>query len=105
MLLVTTTDDLQVLSQNITIVWSANSTKAAQNPILQLLNSGNLVLIDGRDGNSRAYLWQSFDYPSNTLLPGMKLGWDLRIGLDQHLLAWKNFGDPSPGDFTWEIEL
>ncbi|GKV42583.1 hypothetical protein SLEP1_g49966 [Rubroshorea leprosula] len=72
MLMVTTTDDLQVLSQNITT-------------------------FDGRDGNSRAYLWQSFDCPSNTLLPGMKLGWDLRTGLDQHLLAWKNYDDPSPG--------
>ncbi|GLU23499.1 hypothetical protein SLE2022_394970 [Rubroshorea leprosula] len=105
MLMVTTTGDLQVLSQNITVVWSANSTKAAQNPILQLLNSGNLVLIDGRDGNSAAYLWQSFDYPSDTLLPGMKLGWDLRTDLDRRLLAWKNSDDPSPGDFTWEIEL
>ncbi|GLU23083.1 hypothetical protein SLE2022_391150 [Rubroshorea leprosula] len=105
MLMVTTTGDLQLLSQNITVVWSANSTKAAQNPILQLLNSGNLVLIDGRDGNSGAYLWQSFDYPSDTLLPGMKLGWDLRTGLDRRLLAWKSSDDPSPGDFTWEIEL
>ncbi|GKV42596.1 hypothetical protein SLEP1_g49979 [Rubroshorea leprosula] len=105
MLMVTTTGDLQVLSQNITIVWSANSKKAAQNPILQLLNSGNLVLTDDRDGNSGAYLWQSFDYPSDTLLPGMKLGWDLRTGLDRRLLAWKNSNDPSPGDFTWEIEL
>ncbi|GLT31625.1 hypothetical protein SLA2020_063510 [Shorea laevis] len=105
MLMVTTTGDLQVLSQNITVVWSANSTKAAQNPILQLLDSGNLVLIDGRDGNLGAYLWQSFDYPSDTLIPGMKLGWDLRTGLDRRLLAWKNSDDPSPGDFTWEIEL
>ncbi|GLU23490.1 hypothetical protein SLE2022_394900 [Rubroshorea leprosula] len=105
MLMVTTTGDLQLLSQNITVVWSANSKKAAQNPILQLLNSGNLVLIDDRDGNSGAYLWQSFDYPSDTLLPEMKIGWDLRTGLDRRLLAWKNSDDPSPGDFTWEIEL
>ncbi|GKV42582.1 hypothetical protein SLEP1_g49965 [Rubroshorea leprosula] len=105
MLMVTTTGHLQLLSQNITVVWSANSKKAAQNPILQLLNSGNLVLIDGRDGNSGAYLWQSFDYPSDTLLPGMKLGWDLRTSLDRRLSAWKNSDDPSPGDFTSEIEL
>nr|POE62492.1 g-type lectin s-receptor-like serine/threonine-protein kinase [Quercus suber] len=35
-----------------------------------LLDSGNLVL---RDENSKI-LWQSFDFPSHTLLPGMKLG-------------------------------
>ncbi|GLT31627.1 hypothetical protein SLA2020_063530 [Shorea laevis] len=105
MLMVTTAGDVQLRSQNITVVWSANSTKAAQNPVLRLLNSGNLVLIDGRDGHTEAYSWQSFDYPSDTLLPGMKLGWDLRTGLDRRLLAWKNYDDPSPGDFTWEIEL
>uniref|UniRef100_A0A2N9FN74 EGF-like domain-containing protein n=1 Tax=Fagus sylvatica TaxID=28930 RepID=A0A2N9FN74_FAGSY len=37
--------------------------------------------------------------------PGMKLGWDLRTGLDRCLSAWKNWDDPSPGDFTWGIEL
>ncbi|GLT57857.1 hypothetical protein SLA2020_307990 [Shorea laevis] len=104
MLMVTTTGDVQLLSQNITVVWSANSTKAAQNPKLQLLDSGNLVLIDGSD-ISGAYLWQSFDYPSDTLLPEMKLGWDLRTHLNRRLSAWKNSDDPSPGDFTWEIEL
>ncbi|GLT57836.1 hypothetical protein SLA2020_307810 [Shorea laevis] len=104
MLMVTTTGDVQLLSQNITVVWSANSTKAAQNPKLRLLDSGNLVLIDGSDV-SGTYLWQSFDYPSDTLLPEMKLGWDLRTHLNRHLSAWKNSDDPSPGDFTWEIEL
>ncbi|GLT51481.1 hypothetical protein SLA2020_248880 [Shorea laevis] len=104
MLVVTTTGDVQLLSQNITVVWSGNSTTAAQNPVLQLLNSGNLVLIDGSDV-SGAYLWQSFDYPSDTLLPEMKLGWDLRTGLNRHLSAWKNSDDPSPGDFTCGIEL
>ncbi|GLT51477.1 hypothetical protein SLA2020_248840 [Shorea laevis] len=103
MLMVTTTGDVQLLSQNITVVWSANSTKAAQNPKLRLLDSGNLVLIDGSD-DSGAYLWQSFDYPSDTLLPEMKLGWDLRTGLNRRLLAWKSSDDPSPGDLTLEIE-
>lgn len=35
----------------------------------------------------------------------MKLGWDLKTGLDRRLSAWKNSDDPSPGDFTWGIEL
>jgi hypothetical protein len=46
-----------------------NSSKQAQNPVWQLLDSGNLVLRDdGKDGSSENYLWQSFDYPSDTLL-------------------------------------
>jgi hypothetical protein len=103
------TGNLVLLSQNnkkgSVVVWSANSTKKASNPIAQLLDNGNLVLRDGKDGNPGNYLWQSFDYPSDTLLPGMKLGWDLKKGLDRRLSAWKNLDDPSPGDFTWGVEL
>ena len=63
---------------------------------VELLDSGNLVL---RDVVAGTYLWQSFDYPSDTLLPGMKLGWDLRTGLKRSLSAWKNSEDPCPGRF------
>ena len=73
---INTTGNLVLLSQNSSLVWSANSTKQALNPTLQLLETGNLVLRDGYDGNSENYLWQRFDYPCDTLLPGMKLGWD-----------------------------
>ncbi|KAI9177650.1 hypothetical protein LWI28_017762 [Acer negundo] len=97
-----------VMRQNKTVVWSANSTKGAKNSVvLQLLNSGNLVLRDEQssgDGFS-SYLWQSFDYPCDTLLPKMKLGWDLKTGLERRLSSWKSPDDPSPGDFTWGVEL
>ncbi|XP_011014316.1 PREDICTED: G-type lectin S-receptor-like serine/threonine-protein kinase At4g27290 [Populus euphratica] len=94
-----------VRNNNSTVVWSSNSKKAAQSAMGELLDSGNLVLRDGKDANSGIYLWQSFDYPSDTLLPGMKLGWDLRIGLDRRLSAWKSPDDPSSGDFTWGAQL
>ena len=93
---------LVLLSQNLTVAWSANSIKEAKNPIVQLLDSGNLVLREESEDN---YLWQSFDYPSDTLLPGMKLGWDLRTGLERRLTAWKSPDDPSPGELSWGIEL
>ncbi|XP_015897150.3 G-type lectin S-receptor-like serine/threonine-protein kinase At4g27290 isoform X3 [Ziziphus jujuba] len=56
-----------LLSQNTTVVWSSSSSKQSENPILQLLNSGNLVLRDGKDGNSGIFLWQSFDCPIGTV--------------------------------------
>lgn len=90
---------------NNSVFWSINSTKQAQSPILQLLDSGNLVLRDEKDENAENYLWQSFDHPCDTLLPGMKFGWDLRTGLNRRLSAWKSEDDPSPGDLTWEMEL
>ena len=48
MLMVNSSGSLVLLSQNRTVAWSANSTKKAWNPIVQLLDSGNLVLKEGR---------------------------------------------------------
>ncbi|KAK2976696.1 hypothetical protein RJ640_013952 [Escallonia rubra] len=87
------------------IIWSTNTSRPAQRPVLvaQLLDSGNLVVRDVQtdDGN---FLWQSFDYPSDTLLPGMKLGKDFETGLERYLSSWKSNDDPSPGDFTYHCD-
>ena len=99
---VNSSGSLVLLGQNSMLAWSANQTKEARNPRVQLLDSGNLVL---REENEDDYLWQSFDYPSDTWLAGMKLGWDFRIGLDRRLTAWKSPDDPSPGELSWGIEL
>ncbi|XP_023879915.1 G-type lectin S-receptor-like serine/threonine-protein kinase At4g27290 isoform X2 [Quercus suber] len=105
MLMVNSSGSLVLLSQNRTVAWSANSTKQAWNPIVQLLDSGNLVLREENEEDPENYLWQSFDHPSDTWLPGMKLGWDLRTGLQRRLTAWKSPDDPSPGELSWGIEL
>ncbi|CAN6211931.1 unnamed protein product [Urochloa humidicola] len=84
------------------VFWSPPPSKAtaAAAPAAQLMDSGNFVLRSG----GAAVLWQSFDYPSDTLLPGMKLGWDLAAGLDRRLTTWRSPGDPSPGDYTFGID-
>ncbi|CAL2254344.1 unnamed protein product [Prunus armeniaca] len=105
MLMINSTGNLVLLGQNKSVAWSTSSVKHVQSAMVQLLNSGNLVVRDVKDGNTGTYLWQSFDYPSDTLLPGMKLGWDLRTGLQQSLSAWKNSEDPCPGYFTFGIEM
>ncbi|KAL0017635.1 hypothetical protein SO802_004704 [Lithocarpus litseifolius] len=105
MLMVNSSGNLVLLSQNRTVAWSANSTKKAWNPIVQLLDSGNLVLREENEENPEKYLWQSFDYPSDTWLPGMKLGWDLKTGLERRISAWKSPDDPSPGELSWGVEL
>ncbi|XP_057728583.1 G-type lectin S-receptor-like serine/threonine-protein kinase At4g27290 [Arachis stenosperma] len=97
--------NLDLVNQNGSVIWSAKSTKKAQSPVLQLLDSGNLVLRDETDQDPEQFLWQSFDYPCDTLLPGMKLGWDLKTGLERRVTAWKNWDDPSPGDFSWGISI
>ncbi|KAM4092592.1 hypothetical protein ACB094_06G051900 [Castanea mollissima] len=95
MLVVNSSGSLVLLRQN----------RTAWNPIVQLLDSGNLVLREENEENPEKYLWQSFDYPSDTWLPGMKLGWDLRTGLERRLSTWKSPDDPSPGELSWGIEL
>ncbi|XP_060675117.1 G-type lectin S-receptor-like serine/threonine-protein kinase At4g27290 isoform X2 [Ziziphus jujuba] len=104
-LMINSTGHVVLLGQKNSVVWSASSpTESVQVPILQLLDTGNLVLRSEKDDqNSESYLWQSFDYPCDTLLPGMKLGWDLRTGLERRIVSWKSPDDPSPGDFAWGI--
>ncbi|KAI8557684.1 hypothetical protein RHMOL_Rhmol04G0029000 [Rhododendron molle] len=88
------------------IIWSSNSTRVSAEevitPIAQLLDSGNLLLIEKTKTDS--VLWQSFDSMCDTRLPGMKLGANTNTGLDQHMTSWKAADDPSPGDFTYRIE-
>ncbi|GMN67211.1 hypothetical protein TIFTF001_036266 [Ficus carica] len=106
LLTINSTGNLVLMGHNKSVVWLMSSSKQAKKPIVQLLDSGNLVLRDEEDGNSETnYLWQSFDDPSDTLLPNMKLGWDFRTGLNRRLSAWKNWEDPCPGDFTCGFEF
>jgi len=92
---------LVLLSHTGSVAWSSNSSGPAKNPVAQLLDSGNLVLKDY--GNER-FLWESFDYPSDTLIPGMKLGWNFKTGLNRHLTSWKTTSDPSSGEYTYSVD-
>ncbi|PWA78653.1 S-locus glycoprotein domain-containing protein [Artemisia annua] len=82
------------------VVWSSNSTSSG-NATAQLYDSGNLVITDG---NSMKILWESFDYPTDTRLPGMKLGKNYLTGAEWHLTSWKSIDDPTIGEFTWSMD-
>ncbi|PON82240.1 S-locus glycoprotein [Trema orientale] len=98
--------NLVLLGHNKTVVWSSSSSssKQAQKPILQLLDTGNLVVGDEKDNGVVMYSWQSFDYPSDTGLPGMKTGFNLKTGFKWVLSAWRNPDDPCPDDYTFSLE-
>ncbi|WJX63129.1 hypothetical protein P8452_48051 [Trifolium repens] len=108
-LIVSRDGNLVLLNQNESFIWwSTNITTkvSTSSLVVQLLDNGNLVLRDEKNKNSGdGFLWQSFDYPCDTLLAGMKIGIDKRTGLNRHLTAWKNWDDPSSGDFINIIEL
>ncbi|KAL4634041.1 hypothetical protein ACB092_04G168700 [Castanea dentata] len=46
-------------------------------------------------------LWESFDNPTDTLLPGMKLGLDRMKGLNRILTSWKAKDDPGIGNCSF----
>ncbi|XP_031123785.1 G-type lectin S-receptor-like serine/threonine-protein kinase At4g27290 [Ipomoea triloba] len=92
---------------NHSTIWSTNNNTTSQspkNPIAQLLDSGNLVVRDADDENPQNFLWQSFDYPTDTYFPGMKLGWNFETGHEVFLTANKNESSPAPGNFTAHLD-
>uniref|UniRef100_A0A2N9EM92 non-specific serine/threonine protein kinase n=1 Tax=Fagus sylvatica TaxID=28930 RepID=A0A2N9EM92_FAGSY len=101
---VTHEGDIVLLSNTNSIVWSSNKSRAAESPVVQLLDSGNLVVKDGNENDLEKFLWQSFDYPCDTLLPGMKLGRNFVAGLDRFLTSWKSTEDPALGEFSLRID-
>ncbi|KAL5730613.1 hypothetical protein ACHQM5_003414 [Ranunculus cassubicifolius] len=93
-----------LVNQTGRVIWSSNSSKSVESPIVEFLESGNLVLKDSRNHDKDSYVWQSFDYPTDTLLPGMKLGSNRITGARWYLSSWKNVVDPSHGDFSYVLE-
>ncbi|KAA8519925.1 hypothetical protein F0562_014165 [Nyssa sinensis] len=104
-LTITATGNVVITNNQTNIaVWSSNSSSSTvRNPVLQLLDTGNLVVKIG--SNSGNYLWQSFDYPCDTLLPGMKFGWNLITGQEWYMTSWRSLQDPSSGDYTYRLDV
>ncbi|MBA0701138.1 hypothetical protein Goari_005651 [Gossypium aridum] len=94
------------LIHNGSTIWRSNTSRPPRNPSATLLDSGNLVVKDENESNDpENFLWQSFDYPCDTLLEGTKLGRNLVTGLDRCLSSWKTPDDPSPSNFTYRLDI
>ncbi|KAJ9542971.1 hypothetical protein OSB04_029477 [Centaurea solstitialis] len=88
-----------------TVIWSSTSLAFVRyiNPVAQLLETGNLVVKEKNNTDETNFIWQSFDYPGDTMLPGMKLGKDLVKGISRDLTPWKSPNDPSIGPYVGYI--
>ncbi|KAK2355244.1 G-type lectin S-receptor serine/threonine-protein kinase [Trifolium repens] len=75
-------------------IWSK---KVPHDKIVWVLVTGNLVLVSN---SNQEILWQSFNYPTDTLLPGMNIGHDNDTGYTWSLRSWTSVDDPSPGPYT-----
>ncbi|GAB4826819.1 hypothetical protein Ancab_033699 [Ancistrocladus abbreviatus] len=87
-----------------TLVWSFPISLSVKNPTLQLLDSGNLVLRLDHDPNPNGFIWESFDHPLDTWLPGMKLGWNVTEHSNKYLTSWRTHMDPGTGEFRISID-
>ncbi|XP_072993283.1 G-type lectin S-receptor-like serine/threonine-protein kinase B120 isoform X2 [Typha latifolia] len=98
-LAINTDGNLVVVDENKNILWSSNTKVESNDSTVQLLDTGNLVL-----NNSGTVAWQSFDHPTDTYLPGMKVGLDLQTNVNQLFTSWKSADDPGVGNFSMGID-
>ncbi|MBA0633511.1 hypothetical protein Godav_025415 [Gossypium davidsonii] len=100
MILTINGDGYLVIVNDRTTYRVSDDPSSSQNVSATLLDSGNLVL---RNGNLDI-LWQSFDYPSNMFLPGMKLGYNKKTGKVWSLTSWLDEEDPNKGMFELKMD-
>ncbi|RDY13497.1 G-type lectin S-receptor-like serine/threonine-protein kinase CES101, partial [Mucuna pruriens] len=91
---------------NSTLVLYSIAAAASNNSIgVTLQDAGNFVLREmNLDGTVKRNLWQSFDYPSQTIIPGMKVGFDRKTGQNWTITSWRSDESPSSGSFTLGID-
>uniref|UniRef100_A0A0D3GK14 non-specific serine/threonine protein kinase n=1 Tax=Oryza barthii TaxID=65489 RepID=A0A0D3GK14_9ORYZ len=103
--------NLVLINEADELVWSTNVSSAAaaaagagsNGTVAVILDTGNLVLRRKNDVDE-VVLWQSMDHPTDTWLPGARLGLNKVTGEAQVLRTWKNSGDPAPGVFSLGID-
>ncbi|XP_016560043.1 G-type lectin S-receptor-like serine/threonine-protein kinase At1g11300 isoform X2 [Capsicum annuum] len=93
--------NLVILNGQKEIIWSSSISNSMNNSTAQLLDTGNLVLKDRSNGR---VLWESFQYPTDSLLQFMKLGIDKSTNTMAILKSWKSPDDPSVGNFSAGIQ-
>ncbi|WVZ78891.1 hypothetical protein U9M48_026536 [Paspalum notatum var. saurae] len=85
------------------LVWSSNvscSCSSSSSNVAVISDSGNLALRHKNGG----VLWQSVEHPTDTWLPGVRLGMDKITGHVQAVVSWKSYSDPAPGMFSLGID-
>ncbi|GKV10172.1 hypothetical protein SLEP1_g21576 [Rubroshorea leprosula] len=95
---------LQILSGEREFI-ALYSTRDAIQARATLRSDGNFVLQQlNSDGSVKGDLWQSFDYPTDTLLPGMKLGFNMKTRLNWTLTSMRSHNSPASGSFTLGVD-
>ncbi|KAM3343687.1 hypothetical protein P3S68_025777 [Capsicum galapagoense] len=69
------------------VLWSTNVSIGTNSCTASLSDNGNLLIVN----SNNKVLWQSFQHPTDTFLPEMK------VFMDGILRSWTSESDPSPG--------
>ncbi|KAK3431463.1 hypothetical protein EUGRSUZ_E03122, partial [Eucalyptus grandis] len=88
--------NLKLLDGQQNTVWSTNVMAKSNYSVALLSDFGNFVLQD----RNADIMWESFDEPTDTLLPNMKIGVNVKTGKKRNLISWKGEDDPSFGSFA-----
>jgi hypothetical protein len=91
--ILTLNPDLNLVISDGRLIYNLTNTSGGNDTYARLLDTGNLVL----KNRASHILWQSIDYPTDTLLPGMKLK-DAKTGWT--LTSNRSIQDPAPGRFS-----
>uniref|UniRef100_A0A0E0KAM8 Receptor-like serine/threonine-protein kinase n=1 Tax=Oryza punctata TaxID=4537 RepID=A0A0E0KAM8_ORYPU len=99
-----------------TLLWSSNASASSspsppRTTVATLQDDGNLVVKSNatrsRSSSSTTtthVAWQSFDHPTDTWLPGARLGYDRGRGVHSFLTSWTDSENPAPGAFSMVID-
>ncbi|KAI3466612.1 hypothetical protein Pfo_023275 [Paulownia fortunei] len=82
---------------NLERIWVSVGTSNATEAVI--LDTGNFVL-----RNASGIIWQSFDYPTDTWLPGGNLGFRWFSDIESKLVSWRNPNDPASGVYSLGME-
>ncbi|XP_074347426.1 G-type lectin S-receptor-like serine/threonine-protein kinase At4g27290 [Apium graveolens] len=66
--------------------------------------SPKIDILDENHSEQDKFVWQSFDYPVDNLLPCMKFGVDLVSSMSRNMTPWTSDDNPSPGNFKDRLD-
>jgi len=102
-LAVTSNSELVLSDSTGRIFWTAKTniaTARGAGAFAMLSDAGNFVLRLPRGMD----IWQSFDDPTDTMLPTMRFLLSYKAQVAGRLVAWKGPGDPSTGDISYSMD-
>uniref|UniRef100_A0A7N2MC20 Protein kinase domain-containing protein n=1 Tax=Quercus lobata TaxID=97700 RepID=A0A7N2MC20_QUELO len=69
-----------------------------------IISKGGVFELGFFTPDSSSIMWQSFDHPTDTWLPGAKFGYNKVTNDSQILTSWRSCENPTPGLFSAELE-